>query len=92
MNPVGRSAEVMKALQALGKTAAHDGLPAVTCYLAHLRASQINGRSVCVDMHSKELTQAGDDDQRIFAVAAWWETPWFTDAEQAAFVLTEELT
>jgi alkylhydroperoxidase family enzyme len=43
-------------------------------------------------MHSKELKQAGEDDQRIFAVAAWRETPWFTDAERAALALTEELT
>jgi alkylhydroperoxidase family enzyme len=45
-----------------------------------------------VDMHAQELKQAGEDDRRIFTVAAWRETPWFTDAERAALALTEELT
>lgn len=91
-HPVFVIPEVMKALQALGKAANDDGLPAVTCYLVHLRASQINGCGVCVNMHSKELNEAGEDDRRIFAVAAWRETPWFTDTERAALALTEQMT
>jgi AhpD family alkylhydroperoxidase len=91
-HPVFVIPEAMKALLALGKAATVDGLPVVTCYLVHLRASQINGCSVCVDMHAQELKQAGEDDRRIFTVAAWRETPWFTDAERAALALTEELT
>lgn len=91
-HPVFVLPEAMKALQALGKAATDDGLPGVTRYLVHLRASQINGCSVCVDMHAQELKQAGEDDRRIFAVAAWRETPWFTDAERAALALTEEMT
>lgn len=91
-HPVFVIPDAMKALHALGKAATADGLPAVTCYLVHLRASQINGCSVCVDMHANELKQAGEDDRRIFAVAAWRETPWFTEAERAALALTEELT
>jgi AhpD family alkylhydroperoxidase len=82
----------MKALHALGEAATADGLPVVTRYLVHLRASQINGCSVCVDMHARELQDAGEDIKRIFAVAAWRETPWFTEAERAALALTEELT
>jgi AhpD family alkylhydroperoxidase len=58
----------------------------------HLRASQINDCSVCVDMHARELRQAGETDARIFALAAWRETPYFTDAERAALALTEAAT
>ena len=68
------------------------GVPHVTRKLVHLRASQINGCSVCVDMHARELKKAGETDERIFAVAAWRETPYFTDAERAALALTEAVT
>ena len=81
-----------QALLALDTTTHVDGLPPVTRQLVHLRASQINGCSVCVDMHSRELKKAGESDERIWAVAAWREAPWFTNAERAALALTEELT
>ena len=58
----------------------------------HLRASQINGCSVCVEMHASDLKKAGESDERIFAVAAWREAPYFTDAERAALALTEAMT
>jgi AhpD family alkylhydroperoxidase len=58
----------------------------------HLRASQINGCSVCVDMGAKQAQKAGETDERLFAVAAWRETPYFTDAERAALALTEAAT
>lgn len=64
-------------------------VPSKTLSLVHLRASQINGCSFCVDMHSRELKAAGDTEQRIFAVAAWREAPFFNDAERAALALTE---
>ena len=60
--------------------------------MVHLRASQINGCSLCVAMHSRELKKAGESDDRIYAVAAWREAPWFTDAERAALALTEATT
>ena len=60
--------------------------------LVELRASQINGCSVCVDMHAKELQKEGVPLEHIFAVAAWRETPYFTDAERAALELAESLT
>ena len=59
----------------------------MTLELVHLRASQINGCSVCVDMHARELKKAGETDERLFAVAAWREAPYFTDAERAALAL-----
>lgn len=83
---------VMEALQLLGKATEKEALPAVTRKLVELRASQINGCSVCVDMHSKELKKAGQSDERIFAVAAWRHTPYFTEPERAALALAEALT
>lgn len=91
-HPVFVIPEALQAMHALGKASSADGLPEVTRYLVHLRASQINGCSVCVDMHARELKESGEDDKRIFAVAAWRDTPWFTEAERAALALTEELT
>jgi AhpD family alkylhydroperoxidase len=82
----------MQALIALDKSTHMDELPDVTRKLVHLRASQINGCGVCVDMHARELKEAGESDKRIFAVAAWRETPYFTDAERAALALTEAVT
>jgi AhpD family alkylhydroperoxidase len=91
-NPAQVLPEAMQALFALDKTTHKPGLPDVTRKLVHLRASQINGCSLCVDMHSAELKHAGESDQRIFTVAAWREAPWYTDAERAALGLTEYLT
>ena len=89
-NPVELLPEALKALHALDATA--DQLPLVTRQLVHLRASQINGCSVCVDMHARELKRAGEPDRRINAVAAWHDAPWFTEAERAALALTEAVT
>ena len=91
-NPVFVLPAAMQALSALDKATHKDEVPHVTHKLVHLRASQINGCSVCVDMHSRELKEAGESDKRIFAVAAWRETPYFTDAERAALALTESVT
>jgi AhpD family alkylhydroperoxidase len=82
----------MQALLKLGSAIQRAGVPATTRYLLELRASQINGCSTCVDMHSRELKAAGEPDVRINAVAAWRETPYFTDAERAALALTEAAT
>jgi AhpD family alkylhydroperoxidase len=82
----------LQALQKLGTVAQRAGVPATTRYLLELRASQINGCSICIDMHSRELKAAGEPDERINTVAAWRETPYFTDAERAALALTEAVT
>jgi len=91
-NPVFVIPGALKALQALNKSTAVENLPDVTRKLVHLRASQINGCSVCVDMHAREMREAGEDDSRIFAVAAWRETPYYTEPERAALALTEAVT
>jgi AhpD family alkylhydroperoxidase len=82
----------LDALQQLGTAAASAGIPETTLYLVHLRASQINGCSVCVDIHSRELEHAGESRERINTLAAWRETPYFDDAERAALALTEAAT
>jgi AhpD family alkylhydroperoxidase len=91
-NPLIVIPDALKALLAVDKSTEKADLPDVTRKLVHLRASQINGCSVCVDMHARELKQAGETDSRIFAVSAWRETPYFTDAERAALALTEAAT
>jgi AhpD family alkylhydroperoxidase len=90
-HPVLVVPDAMKALQALGDLTKL-GLPEKLLELVHLRASQINGCSACVDMHPKLAKKAGETDERLFAVAAWRETPYFTDSERAALALTEALT
>jgi AhpD family alkylhydroperoxidase len=91
-HPVMVVPDAMQALLALNK-ATHKALgKSVNAELVHLRASQINGCSVCVDMHSRELKAKGESDERIWAVGAWRETPFFTEAERAALELTEAVT
>lgn len=80
------------ALLKLFASVGNAGIPETTHYLMHVRASQINGCSVCVDMHSRELVNAGEPNERIFTIAAWREAPYFTDAERAALALTEAAT
>jgi len=91
-NPAMIVPDAMKALQSLGKAAEHSGVSSKTLGLIHLRASQINGCGVCVDLHSRGFKPAGETEQRLLAVAAWRDTPYFTDAERAALALTEAAT
>jgi AhpD family alkylhydroperoxidase len=91
-SPVFTLPGALDAMLALSKSATKAGVPHRTLELVHLRASQINGCGVCVDMHAKDLKRAGERDERIFAVAAWRDTPYFTDAERAALALTECVT
>src|SRR5512133_754467 len=60
--------------------------------LVYLRASQINGCAYCVDSHTREALAAGESDRRLYATAAWRESPLFSDRERAAFALTEAVT
>jgi AhpD family alkylhydroperoxidase len=82
----------MPALIALATSAQKAGVPKTTIDLAHLRASQINGCSLCVELHSRDLQKSGESDERIFAVAAWREAPYYSDAERAALALAEAVT
>jgi AhpD family alkylhydroperoxidase len=91
-NPVFIVPGALQAVLALGEVAKKSGVPARTLDLVYLRASQINGCSVCVDMHARDLRKNGETDERLFSVAAWRDAPWFTDAERAALALTEATT
>jgi AhpD family alkylhydroperoxidase len=91
-NPAMTVAGAMDGLQKLGNAARRAGVPASTLYLIEVRASQINGCSVCLDMHTRELKAAGEPDERILMVGAWREAPYFTEAERAALALTEAVT
>jgi AhpD family alkylhydroperoxidase len=91
-HPVFVLPDALKALTAYSKSGEDVGVPPETIEMVHLRASQINGCSVCVEMHSNALKKAGESDERIFTVAAWRDTPYFSDAERAALELTETLT
>lgn len=91
-NPAMIVPEAMNALQALAASTQKSSVPERTLGLVHLRASQINGCSLCVDMHPRYARKAGETDERLFAVAAWRDAPYFTDAERAALALTEAVT
>jgi AhpD family alkylhydroperoxidase len=90
-NPAMTVPGAMQALQALVKSAEQSGVPMRTLGLVHLRASQINGCSVCVDL-ALRFKKAEDTFERLFAVAAWRDAPCFNDAERAALALSESVT
>jgi AhpD family alkylhydroperoxidase len=91
-NPAALLPEAVKPLQALYGVVQKGGVPPQTLHLVHLRASQINGCSFCVDSGVKHAKQSGETDERLFAVSAWREAPYFTDAERAALALAEAMT
>jgi AhpD family alkylhydroperoxidase len=91
-NPAMINPEAVQALYALSKSTEKRGVPERTLGLVHLRASQINGCSVCLDMHARMMKKAGETDERLFPVAGWRDAPYFTEAERAALALTEAAT
>ncbi len=91
-NPVMVVPDALQPLLDLAKATRKAGLPPNTADLVHLRAAQINGCGYCVDMHARDLKKAGETDERLFAVAAWREAPYFTEAERAALELAEQGT
>jgi AhpD family alkylhydroperoxidase len=91
-NPAMVLPDAMEAIRGLYKATSKGGVPQRTLELVHLRASQINGCSACVDSGARSAKKAGETDERLFAVAAWREAPYFTDAERAALALAEAVT
>jgi AhpD family alkylhydroperoxidase len=91
-NPAIAVPGAMEALQSLSKAVHQTGVPATTLELVNLRASQINGCSVCLQMHARDLRKAGENDEKIDTVAGWRDAPHFDDAERAALALTEAVT
>ena len=86
------SPDALKAIHALGAGAEKGGVPPKVSDLVELRASQINGCGVCVDMHWRIMRKRGESDERILAVSAWRDAPYYTEAERAALALTEAVT
>src|SRR3984893_6899543 len=84
--------EPLKNLLAIEKYIAESGLEPSLLHLIKLRASQINGCAYCIDMHSKDARAEGETEQRLYALNAWRETPFYTDRERAALAWTEAVT
>jgi len=91
-NPATTTPGAMQAIQALMAAIERTGAPKKPLELAHLRASQINGCGPCVDYGVKQARQEGESEERLFAVSAWRETPYFSEAERAALALAEAAT
>ena len=91
-NPATVLPEARTGIQSIYKAIYSGGVPQTTLELVHLRASQINGCSGCVDAGVTSATKAGESAERLHAVAAWYESPLFDDAERAALALAEAAT
>jgi AhpD family alkylhydroperoxidase len=92
LNPAALLPGIHDGINALYKAAHSAGAPKAVLELVHLRASQINGCSPCVDSGARNAKRNGETDERLFAVAAWREAPYFSDAERAALALSEAMT
>ncbi len=81
-----------QAMLALEKAVRSSGLEPSLLELVKIRASQLNGCAYCIDMHTKDARAQGESEQRIYALSAWAETPFFSERERAALAWTEALT
>lgn len=84
--------EAYKALQGLDRYMSQSQLTPIHKELIKIRASQINGCAYCIDMHTRDARKNGETEQRIFALNAWRETPFFSEEERAILALIEEIT
>ncbi len=84
--------EGTEGLQKLEKYVKNSGLEADLIELVKLRASQINGCAYCIDMHTKDARTNGESEQRLYAVSAWHEAPFYSERERAALAWTEAVT
>ncbi|MQY16250.1 hypothetical protein SRB5_64480 [Streptomyces sp. RB5] len=91
-NPAVVLSDAMQPIQDIFKAAHAGGVDGQTLELVHLRVSQINGCSACVDAGAKTGRKAGLSDERLATVAAWREAPYFSDEERAALALAEAAT
>jgi AhpD family alkylhydroperoxidase len=83
---------LIRALFGLSAASEGSGLERSLRELVKIRASQLNGCAYCIDMHTKDARLAGETEQRIYALSAWRETPFYTDRERAALEWTEAVT
>jgi AhpD family alkylhydroperoxidase len=91
-NPAEIIPEAVQPIQALYAASYKGGVSPSTLALVHLRVSQINGCSACLDGGARHAKKAGETDDRLFAVAAWREAPYFNEPERAALALAESVT
>jgi AhpD family alkylhydroperoxidase len=92
LNFYAEAPQLMRALTGVKKAVEESGLEPKLLYLVHLRTSQINGCSYCVDMHTREAREAGESEQRVYLVAAWKESPLYSARERAALAWAETVT
>lgn len=91
-NPAMILPDLTKGIQAMVGPIFASGAPRATLDLVHLRVSQINGCGACIDSGWRGARKAGESDERLFNVAAWRHTPYYSDAERAALALAEAAT
>ena len=91
-NPAQLIPSAMKPITALFAATKQGGAPEYLLELVHLRVSQVNGCSACVDSGARSARKAGESEDRLFAVAAWRDTPYFSEAERSALALAEAAT
>ncbi|HTJ51915.1 MAG TPA: carboxymuconolactone decarboxylase family protein [Cyclobacteriaceae bacterium] len=92
LNFYEKGLNAMKPLFSLGAYLAKSSVEQSLRELINFRVSQINGCAYCLDMHSKDLRAAGETEQRLYMMNAWWETSLFTERERAAFAWAEAVT
>ena len=92
LDPSHVSPKAYQAMYGLESYVRHSGLEGGLLELIKMRASQLNGCAYCIDMHSKDARAHGETEQRLYALSAWRETPFFTDRERAALAWTEAVT
>jgi AhpD family alkylhydroperoxidase len=83
---------INKAMNALDAASRRTVLEAPLLELVRIRASQLNGCAYCVDLHNRDAREGGESERRLYALAVWRETPFFTARERAALALTEAAT
>jgi AhpD family alkylhydroperoxidase len=92
LNYAKAAPEGHRAMAALNRYVEHCGLEPLLLELVKMRASQINRCAYCLDMHSKDARALGESEQRLYALNAWREAPFYNERERAALLWTEELT
>ena len=92
LNPFAAAPEMIAAMTAFETAVVSSGLEHSLIELVKIRASQINGCAFCLHMHSRDARAAGESEERLHLVAAWWESSLFTPREKAALTWTDSLT
>ena len=92
INVVEKGMNAMKAMSGMGIYLAKSPVERSLRELIYYRVSQINGCAYCLDMHTKDLRELGESEQRLYVLPAWREAPFYSDRERAALAWAEALT